>query len=188
MQAARNRPIPIEDGLLGWWKLHGEEEPGAPAVSLNGAWTGNGPRGAFLRGNSFDGAITLAQPISLPGDFTLSAGVRQTELKGVDNSIFTVLHCHAQRWRLYTGALPDAAIFDDESKPDIWEHIAFAREGGEVRGFRNGVKAAAPGNWDGALSIESLTGISSSLHASDLRVYGRALSADEIRRIFDRAG
>jgi hypothetical protein len=29
MQAAQNRPIPIEDGLRGWWKFHGEAEEAA---------------------------------------------------------------------------------------------------------------------------------------------------------------
>jgi hypothetical protein len=188
MMAARNRPTPIEDGLLGWWKLHGEDDPSAPEILRSGQRIADGPRGAFLRGASFEGSIVLAQPIALPGDLTLSAWVRQTALKGVDNSIFTAVHCHAHRWRLYPGAIPDVAIFEDESKPDVWEHIAFVREGGEVRGYRNGKLAAEPGMWNGALSIGSLTGSSSSLHAGDMRVYSRALSKDEVFRVFGREG
>lgn len=164
-----------------------------PALTRHGAtWVPAGRHGGAM---VFDGVRNRATgpALPLPAAFTLMAWVRNTTTLPYE-TIVSVGTARALKLAfedlVFTTPAGDLRL-GPAGGPDVWHHVAVTADGTSVRGFVDGAPVGPPR----PLALEPVTGVVQlgawPLGASadffggaldDVRLYGRALSAEEIAR------
>ncbi len=148
-----------------------------------------------LDGSDTAGAET---PLMLTGPLTVEAWVRLAPGIGNEDGIFCApgqldLNFYDGKFRAHAGAAGDVAIARKPIQPDTWTHVAATRdEAGVWRLYQDG-ELDATGTKSAGHTIENpvvgFTGApgGSKGAISELRVWNKARTAEEIRANFDRS-
>ncbi|MEW6592808.1 MAG: DUF2341 domain-containing protein, partial [Candidatus Hadarchaeota archaeon] len=201
-------PGPVTEGLLSWWRFDGDgnDSWGGNHGEVRGASFVDGRSGQAL---SFDGVndlVTVGNQPSLnfgTGDFSLSVWMRTTHPnssffigKGAtDRPGYGVAHWGGNvSFSVTFGssgfsrvAFPDAQVVDGD-----WHLVTAVREAGSLKLYIDGELAAGPSGPQVAdissgsdFIIGATAGYFYRGELDDAMVYGRALSADEVRHNYN---
>ncbi|MBI3857746.1 MAG: hypothetical protein HY293_18855, partial [Planctomycetes bacterium] len=206
-------PVPIDPDLVGWWAfeegggnqvvdLSGKNHPGKVVGSVQ--WV-EGKIGGGLQGTGDKSGVEVAdaEDLRLTGDLTLSIWVKRTAESGDwvcilgrgtaaqrNFGIWLEAGTRKYMYQQYGGA--DINVFGQKLiEQGKWIHLAVTIESDNVRVFYNGeldAESKRPGRsfgGAGALGIGQAmahTGLNGAV--DDVRIYSRALSADEIRALY----
>ncbi len=204
----------ITNGLVGYWSFDGADIAKTTAYDRSGQGNNGsiinststvGVAGKFGQALNFDGKDDYVNipNMSLASDFTVSAWVRLATDSGghvigyrtnADNSIKITTTS-------VSGEIANSGYSTITTDPDFtvgeWQQLTFVRSGsnGSIKVYRNGVLAGTGNEFGSVTRTFTPTRIGSTHNVSsfngqidDVRIYNRALSPDEIKRLYAMGG
>jgi len=206
--------MPVDPDLVAWWSLDeggGDQVVDLSGKGHGGKFVGDvkwveGKLGGAIQvaGNKSGIEVADTEDLRIAGDMTLTIWVRKTAEVGdwvcilgrgtVEQRNYGIwLEAKTQKWMFQQYGGANINVYGQKLvEVGQWVHLAVTTEGDTVRVFFNGVQDGQqqrPGKpWVGPATLgigyamyhTALTGA-----VDDVRVYRRALSADEVKSLYD---